>query len=190
MATSGLKEYLILSSEHNPSGMSVSRYVLENGSDMASEPLTEEQRDIVFEIVSQFEPQAKECFFNAMYCCMVSVWDSDILTRIKYCEGYVQARSPFPVHHAWITVDGKVVDLTLSTQRYTNEQLTAFMEEGVALPRESDLSDRVLGEIPEGWEYYGVQFDAKNIAQSFIERRMSFSVIDDWERGWPLFSDK
>ena len=179
-----LEEYLKFSSQHNQ----LSRYVLENGSEIASEPLNEEQRSIVLNFANSFTPMPKECFYNAMFCCMVSLWDSDLVSRIKYCEGYVECKSPFPVHHAWITLDNKVVDLTLCTTDYSTEQLTSFMEEGVGLPRKEDLSDRVLGEIPKTWQYFGVEFDAKEIAQSFVDRMKSFSVIDDWEQGWPLLT--
>jgi len=183
-----LKEFLNWRSQNHPNQMCLSRYVLENGSEIGSEPLTEEQRDIVDYFLIHFEPKAKECFFNAMFCCMVANRDSELASRIKYCEGFAECKSPFPVHHAWITLDGKVVDLTLSTTEHTLEELTAFMEEGVDLPRKEDLSDRVLGEIPETWKYFGVEFDAKEIAKNFIERQKSFSVIDDWEQGWPLLT--
>jgi hypothetical protein len=133
-------------------------------------------------------PKAKQCFYNAMFMCMVSHSDSDLISRIKYCEGYVSCKAPFPVHHAWITIDGKIVDVTMTTNNYTLEQMTEFMELGTELPRSEDLSDRILGEIPEGWQYFGVEYDAKEIAKDFIDRKTSFSVIDDWERGWPLLT--
>jgi hypothetical protein len=186
-----MKEYLQMmamsQSPHIPQSMtSKEQYILDNGRAMSSEPLDEEQRSIVETLTQTFEPQPKECFFNAMFMCMVSVWDKELTSRIKYCEGYVSCKSPFPVHHAWITLDGKVVDLTLTTNKYTLEQLTAFMHEGVELSRNEDLSDRILGEIPEDWQYFGVEFESKKVGQQFVERGSSFSLIDDWERGWPL----
>lgn len=35
-------------------------------------------------------------------------------SRIQYCEGYIAwDNSPLALDHAWITIDGKVVDVTL-----------------------------------------------------------------------------
>jgi hypothetical protein len=110
--------------------------------------------------------------------------------RMKYVEGYVfTAKLPMPVHHAWIELDGKVIDLTLVTTEYTPQDLERFYY-GALLQREDDLSDRVLGIIPEGWTYYGVRFDIEEIAQDFISRGESFSKIDDWRNGWPLLNIK
>jgi hypothetical protein len=186
-----MKEYLQMmamsQAPHIPQSMiSKEQYILDNGRAMSSEPLDEEQRSIIDTFTNQFEPQVKECFFNAMFMCMVAQWRDDLHPRIKYCEGFAQSISLFPVHHAWITLDGKVVDLTLTTNKYTLEQLTAFMHEGVELPRNEDLSDRILGEIPEDWQYFGVEFESKKVARQFMERESSFSMIDDWERQWPL----
>ena len=83
-----------------------------------------------------------------------------------------------------------MVDVTLTTTKYTTQQLIDWQDNGVELPRNRNLSDRILGEIPEGWEYYGVEFDAKKVGQQFIERGASFSLIDDWERRWPLLQKK
>jgi len=186
-----MKEYLQMmamsQAHHLPKSMtSKEQYVLDNGRAMTSESLTEEQKDIVVRLSNAFEPQVKQCFFNSMFMCMTSLWDSELLSRIKYCEGFVSSEAPFPVHHAWITLDGKVVDLTLTTTKYTLEQLRDWQDNGVELPRNRNLSDRILGEIPEDWEYFGVEFDAKKVGQQFVGRGASFSLIDDWERRWPL----
>lgn len=166
------------------------QYVLDNGRIMTSESLTQEQKDIVIRLSNAFEPQAKQCFFNSMFMCMASIWNSELHPRLKYCEGFVECKSPFPVHHAWVTLDGKVVDLTLTTTKYTLEQLTDWQDNGVSLPREDDFSDRILGVIPENWEYFGVEFEAKKVGQQFVDRGASFSLIDDWERRWPLLQKK
>ena len=186
-----MKEYLEMvamsQADHLPKSMtSKEQYVLDNGRTMTSESLTQEQKDIVLRLCNAFNAEPKQCFFNSMFMCMTSLWDSELLPRIKYCEGFVSSQAPFPVHHAWITLDGKVIDVTLTTTKYTAQQLIDWQDNGVELPRNRNLSDRILGEIPEGWEYYGVEFDAKKVGQQFVQRGASFSLIDDWERRWPL----
>lgn len=186
-----MKEYLQMMTmslaPHLPSSMlSKEQYVLDHGRAMSSESLTTEQKDIVESFTQHFDPKAKECFYNAMFMCMVSVWGEKLHPRLKYCEGFVKSSAPFPVHHAWVTLDGVLIDLTLTTTKYTLDQLNAFMYEGIELPRNEDLSDRILGEIPEGWDYFGVEFEAKKVGQQFVQRESSFSMIDDWEKQWPL----
>lgn len=40
---------------------------------------------------------------------------------VRYCEGWAAVRlrsaSTFPIHHAWLQVDGRPVDLTLDRER-------------------------------------------------------------------------
>lgn len=164
----------------------IAGYVLDHGAEAESAHLTEEQRGIVSFLGSCFEAKPKQCFYNAQFICLMALSNEELLSRLKYVEGYALAGSAMPVHHAWVTLDGAVIDLTLSTKKYTAEELTAFLKEGAPLPREADLSDRVLGVIPEGWGYMGVEFDAGEVAREFVERKKSFSKLDDWENGWGL----
>lgn len=162
-------------------------YLTDNGKAFShSECLTEEQKELVERMCLAFEPKAKQCFFNSQY--MSLILGAQLGARLKYCEGFFCRKGGIPVHHAWLTLDGKLIDVTLTTNEYSVEQLTAFMEDGEELPRESDLSDCVLGVIPDGWEYFGVELDAEKVAQDFAEREKSFSVIDDWEGGFPLLT--
>lgn len=161
----------------------VASYINENGESSVSQVLTQDEHEYVKYLTATFDAKAKQCFYNAqMMCLMAGSLDADV----KYVEGYVKSAGPIPVHHAWIEVNAKLVDVTLVTTQYSMEQLEEFMNIGIELPRAVDLSDRILGVIPEGWEYYGVKFDAEEIAQDFISKGKSFSKIDDWENDWPL----
>lgn len=161
----------------------VSQYIKENGESSVSQVLTQDEYEYVKYLTATFEAKAKQCFYNAqMICLMAGSLDADV----KYVEGYVKSAGRVPVHHAWVEVNGKTVDVTLVTTQYSMEQLEQFMNIGIELPRAVDLSDRVLGAIPKEWEYYGVKFDSSEVAQDFIDRGRSFSKIDDWENGWPL----
>lgn len=178
--------YLAFLGHHYPTA----HYISENGSEPAeSGPLSEHDLRLVRDICITFIPEAKQCFYNAQFVSMVAS-SKGLSERMKYVEGYVvKSNLPIPVHHAWVELDGKVIDLTLVTTEHSTQELERFYH-GEDLPRKDDLSDRILGEIPEGWAYYGVRFDIEEIAQDFIARGKSFSKIDDWENGWPLLNIK
>ena len=86
---------------------------------------------------------------------------------ISYTEGYVLPATPVPVLHAWITVDDAVVDTTLR-------------------PEEGNDDKRVLGEIPEGWEYYGVKLPLSACMHVYLNHKAHISLIDDYQCRWPL----
>ena len=163
--------------------ISMYQYVLDNGSEHTnSEPLTKDERDYIWLIRLGLEMQPKQCFHNAQMLIF-----NDMDNRLTYHEGYVQANAPFPVLHAWVTLNGKMIDLTLDTNTYTTEQLEAFMFKGECLNRAEDLSDRVLGTVPDGWGYFGVPFsDSVSIRNRILRREETFSLIDDWKEGLPL----
>jgi hypothetical protein len=81
-----------------------------------------------FSSVNDF--RIKECYLNAQ----------KLITRhnlmgggdeLQYCEGYVAWEGgPLPIDHAWVTINGKVVDLTLRAKSKT----TPHSYYGVAIP--------------------------------------------------------
>lgn len=147
-------------------------FVLDRGKVPKSEPLTEEQFDYLRRIARMtgllFKP--KQCFHNSMLLTMEdSVWSK----RIEYVEGFAFTGS-IPVHHAWVKLDGKLVDLTRSLRPEAAEE---FLKD---IKPQADLKDRVLGEIPDGWEYLGVQFDRKEVWDYVTHYGETNSLIDNW----------
>jgi len=93
--------------------------MLNHGRAMSIEPLAySEARQIAeltrragFSNVNAF--RIKECYMNAQKLIAQhdSMKDGD---KIEYCEGYVAwDDGPIAADHAWITINGKVVDVTL-----------------------------------------------------------------------------
>ena len=158
--------------------MTQEQYVLDEGVEMASsEPLTEEQYTYLRMITGAIECLPKQCFYNAQ---MMTLTDSYHETpRVKYHEGYVWT-GLMPILHGWITLDDKIVDVTLSTDREATQRF--FDGE----PPQEDLRDRVLGVIPDGWEYIGVPMDGEYVVSFMLEKMESRSLIDNWQDGWPL----
>ena len=46
--------------------------------------------------------------------------------------------------------------------------------------------DRVLGVIPEGWEYLGVPMESVYVTKTLVNNMEARSLIDNWQEGWPL----
>ena len=142
-------------------------YVLHNGRLLPSQPLTEQERNIVFEAIDRRGgrfPRSR-CFSNSQ-----RVIFDDRSGLCRYAEGYFLGKS-FPFLHAWVTINNKVVDLTLRLW-----------------PRaRARLSDRVFGEYPEPvYAYYGIQFETDLVRKYMIRQSKFMSLIDNPEDEWPL----
>ena len=157
----------------------VGDYVLDRGKSFeSSEPLTEDEFKKVVSAAersnAKFEP--KMCFHNAMTLAMF-----DDAQSIEYCEGYSVTGLGIPVHHAWNTINGKVIDLTRSLRpEATDEFLSGKAPQG-------DLKDRVLGTIPDSWAYFGITFDKGLVRDYMMTNECTGSLIGDSQRGFPLW---
>ena len=102
----------------------------------------------------------KQCFANAQ----VVAWTTRHIgppegIDVKYVEGYVLLpECPLPIHHAWISVNGKVLDTTL----------------------------KVTGIIPSGWEYLGVEMSLHAVDHAILDHEAHISILDDYACGWPF----
>ena len=181
MNPKSLQEHLQMRHEINSPGaphLTMEGYVLEKGLAMASsQPLTDDQYNYLGVITGMIECLPKQCFHNAQ---MMTLADSyRVRQRVKYHEGYV-FKNISPVLHAWVTLDDKIVDVTLSTDPESAQRFFAGES-----PQE-DLRDRVLGVIPEGWEYLGVPMETDYVVSTMMKNQESRSLIDNWQDGWPL----
>ena len=169
---------LITMSHNRGNLMTQEQYVLDRGVQMSSkESLTDEQYAYLKRITGGIECLPKQCFYNAHMMTLADSYHEN--QRVKYHEGYVFT-GIMPILHAWITLDDKIVDVTLSTdpestQRFYNGE-----------PPREDLIDRVLGVIPDEWEYLGVPMESEYVVGILLEKMESRSLIDNWQDGWPL----
>jgi hypothetical protein len=174
LASQGLVEYLtslasVQSALRRPDGfnyISVEDYILDRGVDQAhSGPLTEDERVSLFRTIdrSGLRFMQKKCFHNAQ---LLAVEDP----TLQYVEGFAQSRFG-PVHHAWLLLNGKLLDLTWRTPKANHR---------------GRLADRILGVIPEGWCYRGVSFGADEIRERIGEAGETRAFIGDYTRGFPL----
>ena len=134
-------------------------YMLANTREFESAPMTDAEREYV-DMFNWDSHLPRECFANAQ----VVAWATRYIgppegIDIKYVEGYVLvAECPLPIDHAWISVNGKVLDTTL----------------------------KVIGTIPDGWEYLGVELPLQAVDHAIVDHEAHISLLDDYACGWPL----
>lgn len=149
-------------------------YVLRHGRLLKSEALTDEEGEIVKEALADafdngvdvHEPQ--QCFSNAqllVLCCGID--------ELVYFEGYAFGRvQGFPVHHGWVSINGKVIDLTWRLETPASRNL---------------LPDHPVGALPAGYAYWGFPVENTGYLRArTLARGMIGSLLDDWESDFPL----
>jgi hypothetical protein len=142
-------------------------YVVEAGTNHASEPLTADELEIVLAAVDATRKrfQIKQCFSNGQ---LLALFDPS--GELVYTEGYAVGRS-IPMLHGWVTINGKVIDLTWRTKTKRSK---------------GRLRDRIFGVLPDGWQYHGVGFQNDFLRERVLRREGEvWSVIDDWKEEWP-----
>ena len=152
--------------KHHLNRESVEAYVLREGRPFRSQPLTRDERAHIDQYRWR-RHQPKACYHNAQLMAM-TMPPADGMS-VLYSEGFVTIGSSYGIPHAWVSLNGKVIDTTLRLP---------------AEPRNSN--SRIFGLIPEGWHYYGVEFQPIDCIHSVDVHRTMTPLIDDWECHWPL----
>lgn len=132
-------------------------FVLDRGRTYPSEALTPAEQNVLKAAVGRRKFLKKECFYNAHMLVM-----QDMTDTLVYTEGWAFG-GLVSVHHGWVTLNGKVVDLT-------------WDKEG----------QPIMGTLPEGWEYYGVEFDKRALLERMARTGRAMSVIDDYRERFPV----
>lgn len=146
------------------------KLILEKGDEYASAELTPRELEFVEAAagasICRFE--AKQCFSNSqLFMLAVRNIESEFPDiEATYIEGYFALSDiPIPIHHGWVSVNGKVVDLTMTQDEYT-----------AAIP---EFSDRVLGRIPSDFEYIGLPIETVDVLYRIEEHQEAHNFLDD-----------
>lgn len=138
-----------------------------------SKPIPAELRESLMKFLlgirkraTNFQP--KQCYFNAQMVLVASL-STELAGRISYCEGlYANSKFPMAIPHAWNVLDNEyVVDTTMVAD--------------ILATRSSNLSDRFIGEFPDGHEYEGICIEAKAVVKRLMETQESISMLDDYQ---------
>jgi len=158
-------------------------YVHGLGRAYESEPLTDDETRWLFELIDNYRGRfpIKQCFSNSqrllMHADTRATLFEDKTHTLAYVEGY--AISFFPLHHGWLTLNGKVVDVTLRLQK------EEMFSRKTALHRRR-LRDRVIGEFHGSRQYYGIELTMQQIRDRVTRTGRWGTLLDEWESGWPL----
>jgi len=149
---------------------SMERFVLELGRPYPSQPLTDEEAAVVEMAIESYRWgygnfQHRECFANAQRLAA---------GKLVYVEGYAWTLSLYPVLHGWVTINGKVIDVTLPAEN----------EDDLALPEPR----QVRGEF-ENRLYFGVPFLRSYVHQRAATTGGLGSLLDDWKNEYPLLKN-
>lgn len=150
-------------------------FVLDRGADFKSSALTPEEYTILCNAVDhagglKIVSQPRMCFTNAQRVVL-----RDSTGKLAYAEGFAVGSSQYPVHHGWITLNSKVIDLTWKQPRKAHGRRFAWS---------------VLGTIPEEWAYLGVTFSNGTVMQQVESWGHYQTFIDNWMESWPLFQQE
>ena len=144
-------------------------FVLEFGQGFNDDPFTDEEERLIIEFFN-FDCAIKQCFYNNQVAQLRHSYD-DLDGIFQYCEGYVDTKVGIPVLHAFSTINNKVVDITI--RKDDDENI-------ITRARENRKRN----------SYAGVAFDSKKVIRKMLAVGESFSVLDNWQDGFPVLTGK
>ena len=164
-AITSIRQYLELLAEMRASDISMEGFVLRHGVAFESNALSLAEINIVH---AAYKRAAVRCAFEMRECW----WNAKALVKadktgtLRYAEGY--ANNMIPTLHAWVAINGKVVDLTWRKN---------FREPGT-------FENWRVGVFEPPIEYHGIIFSAEELRE-FMPKHKG-SLIDNYEERWPL----
>lgn len=156
--------------------------IIDNGIEFKSSPLTDselEDLELLVEYTSEMcDFLQKECFHNAqMLIRTEEEIKSDLTHDIQYFEGYfIRDGLLIPVHHGWVVINGKVVDLTIQ-----QEDLQAPLD---------GFENRTVGEFSDSVGYIGIEIDKQDILDRIEAASETHTILDDWNPKFRHLKDK
>lgn len=141
-------------------------YLLQKGHAYESRMLTPREHLFVRALRKRSQFPQKQCFANAQRVVLdLTFHGAPDGIPVQYAEGFVLCHDlPLPIHHAWLDVGGKVVDLTLRTRA------------GRGL--------RAVGTFKDV-DYFGATFGVNEVRAFVVATKCYGSLLDDWQRGFP-----
>jgi hypothetical protein len=141
-------------------------FLLKEGRIFKSEPLDEQEKIIVEQMLYNLrmeigEPQYKECFKNCQSVVLNRLGDN-----FKYCEGYALSSVGIAIHHAFLTINDKVVDITWR----------------------NDEGEFLIGEKCS--HYFGVSFNAKDVRKGVLKTEYYIPHLEGYWNNNALFKTK
>ena len=135
-------------------------FVLDRGTWFVSGELSSSQTSIVLAAAARAGPMTpNHCFANASKLVLC-----DRSGELSYVEGFAMGQV-MPVHHAWCSIGGKVIDLT-------------WMRRDPMVVQHHRLSQNVLGVFGDQHAYMGYGFDRDQVRDRVAHGLMRLSFLD------------
>ena len=142
--------------------LSLHQYINRNGREFTSAPLTPEELETISRIDFR-DCRPRDCYRNCqMAAITLPVPEGTVL---RYVEGFFARQWSIGIDHAWLSLNGKLIDPTLR----------------------DELGRPILGIIPEGHQYIGVEIPTL-MCTHIIQHRKHIPLLDDYECGRPLLT--
>ena len=156
-----LEQYLQSLAQHTGTD-SVPGHILKHGRRFASTALDDLEQAYCAQIDWR-SCRIKQCWWNSQTVAL-TLPEMPGMT-LRYVEGYVVPGISVAVEHAWLSLNGKVIDPTL---RITEQPYR-----------------RIRGLFPDDWAFWGVEMEPQ-MCEHALEHSESTPLIDDHRCGWPL----
>lgn len=116
-------------------------------------PLTKEENAHIKRLIAYWNRgrsafKVNQCYKNAQRLAtthkMFSIMDGVSPHKFGYHEGYVAStKLVVPIHHAWNTINGKIVDLTAAATIKARPETTPYDYFGIEIPLEMVLQNQI-----------------------------------------------
>ena len=158
--------------------LSMEELVLKEGELLSNEPFTEEEEETLLRLFKAAPGpyKTRECYINAM---RLVFEDQMLKINLVYTEGYASGQI-FPVLHAWVTLNGKPVDVTWGKDMVGNGHNRVSSA--------SKMLERVRYNQNHN-RYWGIGFPREEVLEQVLETGLSPSMIDDWKGSHPLMKN-
>lgn len=155
--------------------LSTEELVLKEGKLLSNEPFTAEEEATLLRLFKAAPGpyKTKQCYYNAM---LLMFEDEMIEEKLVYTEGYASGHV-IPAIHAWVTLNGKPVDVTWGENMVSNGHNRVRSAKRIL--------ERVKYNLKE-CRYWGIGFSREVVMKRVVDTGLSPSLIDDWENGNPL----
>ena len=137
-------------------------FFLEHGKMFESNEFTEDEMELIGKASMVIgDMQMKQCFYNAQTLALFR-------PQFKYVEGFLISGF-IPVMHGWNTLNGKVIDFTMY---------------------HANNNKPILGIIPGGWEYFGVEMQTPKIRELWSTHETSMPLVDNHLTRWDMLKTR
>jgi len=149
--------------------------------------LSEEQIEYITSVIedsliAQEGAKVGMCYHNVFALILADYQD-----RMEFVEGYACTSNGIVFRHAWVELDGGyIVDITWSNTEQKMEERISSEDAQTSV----DISDRVLGEIPNGYHYLGVIIPKDDVTDFYYSNRLTSLLLESHRNNFKYLKEE